>query len=95
MFNTPKHGQTGKYQKPGGPYIVAPRLRSVGSLCGKFPAHSRFWKVAEKTSHNLPSKLEIFSLGLEARGQNLSPKTTEKFMKTWDFMTSNIFKRIS
>lgn len=59
-------------------------LEALGSHYGDLPAHSGMWRAAEDTADDLPARLAIVPMVLEARGLDVTPGMIEVFRKAQD-----------
>ncbi len=59
-------------------------LTKMDSYYGQLPAHDGLWQSAEETSHDLPARLAIVPMILEARGLDVTPIMIERFTSTGD-----------
>jgi len=70
------------------------RLNDLGAAYGDLPAHDGLWEASEKTAHDLPARLAIVPMVLEARGLDVTPNLIEAMKKQGDEETAGIFKII-
>jgi uncharacterized ferritin-like protein (DUF455 family) len=59
-------------------------LEDLGSHYGALPAHAGMWRAAEDTAHDLPGRLAVVPMVLEARGLDVTPGMIEVFRKAGD-----------
>lgn len=59
-------------------------LDSQGSHYGALPAHAGMWRAAEDTVDDLPGRLAVVPMVLEARGLDVTPGMIEVFRKAGD-----------
>lgn len=59
-------------------------LESLGSHYGALPAHAGMWRAAEETAADLPGRLAVVPMVLEARGLDVTPGMIELFRKVGD-----------
>ena len=59
-------------------------LESQGSHYGALPAHAGMWRAAEDTVDDLPGRLAVVPMVLEARGLDVTPGMIEVFRKAGD-----------
>lgn len=48
-------------------------LHGLGSHYGALPAHAGMWRAAQETAHDLPARLAVVPMVLEARGLDVTP----------------------
>ena len=56
-------------------------LEALGSHYGALPAHAGMWRAAEDTAHDLPARLAVVPMVLEARGLDVTPGMIALFRK--------------
>ncbi len=56
-------------------------LEAAGSYYGALPAHAGMWRAAEDTVADLPGRLAVVPMVLEARGLDVTPGMIEVFRK--------------
>jgi len=56
-------------------------LEAMGSHYGALPAHAGMWRAAEETATDLPGRLAVVPMVLEARGLDVTPGMIEIFRK--------------
>ena len=59
-------------------------LEALGSHYGALPAHAGMWRAAEDTALDLPGRLAVVPMVLEARGLDVTPGMIEVFRKAGD-----------
>ena len=64
--------------------LVAERLASLGAAYGDLPAHDGLWQASEATSHDLPARLAVVPMVLEARGLDVTPGIIDSLTKAGD-----------
>jgi len=64
--------------------LICDCLEARGSFYGALPAHAGMWRAAEDTIDDLPGRLAVVPMVLEARGLDVSPAMIEVFRKTGD-----------
>ncbi|WP_062220316.1 ferritin-like domain-containing protein [Aureimonas sp. D3] len=74
--------------------LLSARLVDLGSFYGALPAHDGLWQAVEVTSHDLPSRLAIVPLVLEARGLDVTPSLLAKLKEVGDPQTGAILEII-
>lgn len=53
--------------------LLTTRLRELGHVYGDFPAHNGLWEAAEKTRHDVLTRMALVPRVLEARGLDVTP----------------------
>lgn len=74
--------------------LLSNRLEALGSFYGAYPAHDGLWESAEKTSHDLLTRLAIVPLVLEARGLDVTPTMIENFHRAGDNESALLLQHI-
>jgi uncharacterized ferritin-like protein (DUF455 family) len=64
--------------------LVCDCLEAQGSHYGALPAHAGMWRAAEDTAQDLPGRLAVVPMVLEARGLDVTPGMIEVFRKAGD-----------
>lgn len=64
--------------------MVNERLKEMDSFYGAMPAHDGLWESAMATAHDLPARLAIVPMVLEARGLDVTPAMIDRFEKFGD-----------
>jgi len=64
--------------------LIADCLQAAGSHYGALPAHAGMWRAAEDTADDLPGRLAVVPMVLEARGLDVTPGMIEIFRKAQD-----------
>ncbi|MFK7943608.1 MAG: ferritin-like domain-containing protein [Paracoccaceae bacterium] len=64
--------------------LLCARLEALGSHYGALPAHAGMWRAAELTAEDLPARLAVVPMVLEARGLDVTPGMIEIFTKAGD-----------
>lgn len=59
-------------------------LERLGSHYGALPAHAGMWRAAEDTVNDLPGRLAVVPMVLEARGLDVTPGMIDIFRKAGD-----------
>lgn len=62
-------------------------LEAHGSHYGALPAHAGMWRAAEDTADDLPGRLAVVPMVLEARGLDVTPGMIEIFRQAGDAQT--------
>lgn len=70
--------------------MVNDRLVEMGSYYGALPAHDGLWESAQQTVADLPARLAIVPMVLEARGLDVTPAMRERFTKYGDQKSADI-----
>lgn len=61
--------------------LICDCLEALGSHYGALPAHAGMWRAAEDTAEDLPGRLAVVPMVLEARGLDVTPGMIEIFRK--------------
>jgi uncharacterized ferritin-like protein (DUF455 family) len=61
--------------------LICDCLEAMGSHYGALPAHAGMWRAAEDTVNDLPGRLAVVPMVLEARGLDVTPGMIEVFRK--------------
>lgn len=61
--------------------LLAEVLQGMGSHYGALPAHAGMWRAASDTARDLPARLAVVPMVLEARGLDVTPQMIETFRK--------------
>lgn len=64
--------------------LLCARLEAHGSHYGALDAHAGMWRAAAQTAHDLPARLAVVPMVLEARGLDVTPGMIEMFRKAED-----------
>lgn len=64
--------------------LLADRLAALGAAYGDLPAHDGLWQASEATAHDLPARLAIVPMVLEARGLDVTPMMIDSLRKAGD-----------
>ena len=64
--------------------LLSDRLEAMGSRYGALDAHAGMWRAAEMTAEDLPARLAVVPMVLEARGLDVTPGMIELFLKADD-----------
>jgi len=67
--------------------LLSDRLQALGSHYGALPAHAGMWRAAEDTALDLPARLAVVPMVLEARGLDVTPGMIDLFQKAGDAET--------
>ncbi len=64
--------------------LLGERLTALGGAYGDLPAHDGLWSAAEATKDDLPARLAIAPMVLEARGLDVTPVMIERLRAAAD-----------
>ena len=64
--------------------LLSDRLVALGSSYGALPAHAGMWRAALATAHDLPARLAVVPMVLEARGLDVTPGMITLFSDAGD-----------
>ena len=64
--------------------LLSARLEALGSHYGALDAHAGMWRAAQMTARNLPARLAVVPMVLEARGLDVTPGMIEIFREAGD-----------
>ena len=74
--------------------MISDRLAALGSHYGALPAHAGMWRAAEDTAHDLPARLAIVPMVLEARGLDVTPGMITQFRNAGDAESAAVLETI-
>jgi len=74
--------------------MICDRLASLGSHYGALPAHAGMWRAAEDTALDLPARLAVVPMVLEARGLDVTPGMIAQFRKAGDEASAEVLETI-
>ena len=74
--------------------LLKTRIEELGSYYGSHPIHAGLWDSAQKTSHDVLSRLAIVHMVHEARGLDVNPQTISKFERSSDEESVRILRII-
>ncbi len=74
--------------------MLSGRLAELGAAYGDLPAHDGLWQAAEATAGDLPARLAIVPLVLEARGLDVTPAMIAKLRGVGDDRSADILRII-
>lgn len=74
--------------------LLAARLSELGHAYGDFPAHNGLWEAAEKTAHDVLTRMALVPRVLEARGLDVTPGMIERLRSVGDMATVEILQLI-
>lgn len=64
--------------------LLSDRLQAMGSFYGDLPAHAGMWRAAAATAGDLPARLAVVPMVLEARGLDVTPGMITLFTNAQD-----------
>lgn len=70
------------------------RLGDVDSHYGAYPAHDGLWQSSMDTADNLPARLAIVPMVLEARGLDVTPSIIGQFERVGDNISAEVLRTI-
>ncbi len=70
------------------------RLAELGMQYGDLPAHDGLWQAAFDTRHDLPARLAVVPMVLEARGLDVTPAMMTKFSNAGDDKSARMLEII-
>lgn len=70
------------------------RLHELGYAYGDFKAHNGLWEMAEKTAHDVLTRMALVPRVLEARGLDVTPAMIERLQKAGDLSTVAILEKV-
>lgn len=74
--------------------LLNSRLKAHQSYYGELPAHDGLWQSAMDTATNLPARLAVVPMVLEARGLDVSPAMIDQFKNTGDPTSADVLQTI-
>lgn len=74
--------------------LLAERLAALGAAYGDLPAHDGLWQASEMTADNLPARLAIVPMVLEARGLDVTPMMIGSLRKAGDDAAADVLQII-
>ena len=74
--------------------LLETRLNDFYATYGDLPAHDGLWESAEKTAHDLPARLAVVPMVLEARGLDVTPGMIKNMRNQNDDVTANLLQVI-
>lgn len=74
--------------------MLSERLNDLGAAYGDLPAHDGLWNASMKTAHDLPARLAIVPMVLEARGLDVTPGMIERMKEQGDQKTADMLQII-
>lgn len=70
--------------------LLRDHLRGMGFDYGDFPAHNALWEMAEKTKHDVLTRVALVPRTLETRGLDASPPIKAKMLAVGDVRAAEI-----
>lgn len=64
--------------------LLSDRLAHFGASYGDLPAHDGLWQASEATAHDLPARLAVVPMVLEARGLDVTPSIIDSLTRAGD-----------
>ncbi len=74
--------------------LVNSRLKATESFYGDLPAHDGLWQSSMETAKNLPARLAVVPMVLEARGLDVTPAMIKQFESSGDQVSAEILQTI-
>ena len=74
--------------------LLNSRLKAVQSFYGDLPAHDGLWQSAMDTAKNLPARLAVVPMVLEARGLDVTPAMIKQFENVGDPLSAEVLQTI-
>lgn len=74
--------------------LVNDRLHSLESQYGDLPAHDGLWQSSMATKENLPARLAVVPMVLEARGLDVTPSMIKQFLNVGDKLSAEVLQTI-
>ncbi|QJE72509.1 ferritin-like domain-containing protein [Aerophototrophica crusticola] len=74
--------------------LLQGRLEAMGSGYGELPAHDGLWQASEATAHDLPARLAVVPMVLEARGLDVTPSMVGSLHKAGDPESGQVLQTI-
>lgn len=74
--------------------LLNTQLMALGSHYGAMPAHDGLWQSAMETADNLPARLAVVPMVLEARGLDVTPSMIKQFERVGDHASANVLRVI-
>lgn len=74
--------------------LLSERLAAHGAAYGDLPAHDGLWQAAEITAHDLPARLAVVPLVLEARGLDVTPAMIDSLDRAGDAASAAVLRTI-
>lgn len=74
--------------------LLREHLQSLSFDYGSFPAHNGMWEMAQKTHHDVLTRMALVPRVLEARGLDVTPSMMQKLEKSGDHRAVEILQLI-
>jgi uncharacterized ferritin-like protein (DUF455 family) len=74
--------------------LLCGRLEALGAAYGDLPAHDGLWEAAEATRADLPARIAVVPLVLEARGLDVTPQIIASLTRAGDAESTAVLERI-
>lgn len=74
--------------------MLCDRMNDFDAAYGDLPAHDGLWEASEKTALDLPARLAVVPMVLEARGLDVTPKMIEIMGQQGDQKTADMLQII-
>ncbi len=74
--------------------LLAGRLAAYGAGYGDLPAHDGLWEAAQVTAHDLPARLAVVPMVLEARGLDVTLPMIESLSRAGDPASAAVLRTI-
>lgn len=74
--------------------LLNSRLKAIQSHYGDLPAHDGLWQSSMATAENLPARLAVVPMVLEARGLDVTPAMIKQFENAGDSVSAEVLKTI-
>lgn len=69
--------------------MLSDRLKALDSFYGAMPAHDGLWQSAQDTANDLPARLAVVPMVLEARGLDVTPDMITRLTSAGDQATAD------
>jgi len=74
--------------------LINNRLKAMESFYGDLPAHDGLWQSSMATADNLPARLAVVPMVLEARGLDVTPSMIKQFKNVGDSASAEVLQTI-
>lgn len=74
--------------------LLVERLAVLGAVYGDLPAHDGLWQASEMTAGDLPARLAVVPMVLEARGLDVTPMMVDSLRKAGDEASAEVLQII-
>lgn len=74
--------------------LINNRLKAMESFYGELPAHDGLWQSSMATADNLPARLAVVPMVLEARGLDVTPSMIKQFKNVGDIQSAEVLQTI-